>query len=260
MILEMMGLQAFLKFVMGVAVTGLGSSIVIDLAQNGHFEKIKTWEVFNRVKRVKGFDLPNGHSTVIGITQHGKTFATMQTLKHLDEAVFFFNVQHELCPSGFTKMNGTYPIDTLIRMLKKGKKVNYLPNTDVSKMGKELEVITKAIYEAGEFPFRYVIDEVHLFSMMGLKGALNECRRVATTGLKRGYKGIFLSQRPANMDNTLYTQSTNHIIFALGNNDQSYLKGHGFPIETIVEKTRNEKYRFVVYDNKTVEGAYIIAE
>jgi predicted YcjX-like family ATPase len=82
--------------------------------------------------------------------------------------------------------------------------------------------------------------------------------RLATTGLGRGYKCIFISQRPAMIDNTLLTQSTKHILFAIGLNDASYLKNNGFPSEEIMQRTGQEKYIFVEFDQKTVRGGYTI--
>jgi predicted YcjX-like family ATPase len=99
-----------------------------------------------------------------------------------------------------------------------------------------------------------VIDEVHLFRNEGKKALI----RLATTGLGRGYKCIFISQRPAMIDNTLLTQSTKHILFAIGLNDASYLKSNGFPSEEIMNRTGQEKYIFVEFDQKIVKGGFTI--
>jgi hypothetical protein len=44
----------------------------------------------------------------------------------------------------------------------------------------------------------------------------------------------------------------------VGKLDESYLKTNGFPIDEIVEKTGNEKYNFVEFDQKEVKGAFKI--
>lgn len=210
------------------------------------------------LKLVKGFPLPNGHVVVIGRTQNGKTFATMHTLTQTKDGVFFFNAQLVSTPNGFIKVNGDYSTEQIISLLKKGKKLNYLPSTDIKKMGKELVTITNSFYDYGEINMRYVIDEVHLFQMLGEKDALNACKRVATTGIRFGYKGVFLSQRPAMVDNTLYTQAIQNVIFNLGKNDVGYMKNLGFPVEEIMNKIDNTPYVFVTYDDKEINGPFKI--
>jgi hypothetical protein len=210
------------------------------------------------VKRVKKFEIGNEHSTILGLTQHGKTYGTIKTLDCMNEPILFFNTNHTPLKGFKSKWydaHGGHDINQIIYALKQGYKINFLPSDDLEGMEKQLAAITNGIYSMGRgFSFRFVIDEVHLFRYEGKKALI----RLATTGLGRGYKCIFISQRPAMIDNTLLTQSTKHILFAIGLNDASYLKTNGFPSEEIMQKTGQEKYIFVEFDQKNVKGGFTI--
>jgi hypothetical protein len=246
-------LLIFLKFAMGTAATGLGVTIAFDI-----YDK---WGGLKRVtvKTLKAIPFSDEHTTVLGLTRHGKTFAVMHSIKDLKEGVFFFNVQNEKTPPNFSKANGNNSWEQIKELLREGKKINYIPSDDLELASKELGYIVNNLYESGHMNVRMVIDECHLFSKVTKdKSALKACIRLATTGLRRGYKAIYLTQRPAMIDNTLYTQSTKHILFALGKADYAYLKQQGFPVEEIYNLTKNEKYKFCIFDQKEVHGAYMI--
>lgn len=210
------------------------------------------------VKRVKKFDIGNEHATILGLTQHGKTYGTIKTLDCMKDAILFFNTNHTPLKGSKSKWydaHGGHDINQIIYALKQGYKINFLPSDDLEGMEKQLAAITNGIYSMGRnFSFRFVIDEVHLFKSEGKKALI----RLATTGLGRGYKCIFISQRPAMIDNTLLTQSTKHVLFAIGLNDASYLKSNGFPSEEIMQRTGQEKYIFVEFDQKIVKGGFTI--
>lgn len=250
-------MQAFLKFAFGVGVVGFSSSMLIDAKQSGaldrHMKFIKKIGGRN-VKKVKAIPIgEKEHVTVLGLTQHGKTYATMETLKSLKEGVLFFNVQQEITPNNFIKASNTNTWSQIKGLLKEGKKVNYIPDTDLESASKELGALINELYNSGQLKCRIAIDECHLFSSLTKdKSGIKACIRLATTGLRFGYQTIFLSQRPAKVDNTLYSQSTKHVLFALGKVDESYLKNHGFPVEEIVSKTENDYYNFVVFNQKEV--------
>lgn len=211
---------------------------------------------------VKKFNLENNeHATVIGLTQHGKTYGTIKTMELMQEPILFFNTNHTPgLSSSWVEATGGNTIDQIIYGLQQGYKINYLPNDDILKSGKQLKAIVDGVYNLGRgsLKFRFVIDEVHLFWIAKSSEGKEANIRLATTSLGRGISCVWLSQRPAMVDNTLYTQSTKHIIFALGKLDESYLKTNGFPVEEIKEKTKNEKYYFVEFDQKEIRGAFKI--
>jgi hypothetical protein len=250
------GAAALLKLTLWCTCGGLG----VTMANDPHIHLLfKKWR---RLKMVKKFNLEeNEHATVIGLTQHGKTYGTIKTLEALPGPILFFNTNHTpgINPT-WVEANGGNTVEQIIYALQNGYKVNYLPSDDIIKAGKQLKAIVDSVYNLGRgaLKFRFVIDEVHLFWIAKSQEGKEANLKLATTSLGRGISCVWLSQRPAMVDNTLYTQSTKHIIFALGKLDESYLKGNGFPVEEIKEKTKNEKYYFVEFDQKEIKGPFKI--
>jgi hypothetical protein len=241
------GMVAFLKFVMWCSGGTLATGVL--------YETKDTWKglfKLNKPKEVSSFFEHEEHSTVLGITRHGKTYATIKSLAHIkNEAVFFFNTGHEKVPGGFTDVDPRYhEWEQVEYLLSKNKKINWIPSTRIDEMQKQVIYIIDKLYNGEKRNMRLVIDEVHLFQ----KESLKAIQRIATTGLRWGMRGVFISQRPAKVDNTLYSQSTNHVIFALGSADYQYLHGQGFPIDKLQEFVNGEKYVFVTYDQKDVSG------
>lgn len=256
MIMYMAGAIYLLKVALGCTVAGLTVTVLSD--KDIHKLMNKVGKKFMGVKFVNAFYIENEHATVIGLTQHGKTYGTIKTLETMKESILFFNTQETEVGNGWVHASGSNTPGQIMKVLEQGRKINFIPSTDLEKMSKELKVLTDMFYEKGKMNVRFVIDEVHLFKACKSKEGHNSLIRLATTGLGRGFKCIFLSQRPAMVDNTLYTQSTKHIIFALGLNDYRYLESLGFPGEVIKEKTNNEKYIFCEFDQKNVTGAFKI--
>lgn len=248
------GAVSLLKLTLGCTVGGL----LVTMASDKDIHSLVGGMKLRMVKKVRKFDIGNEHGTVLGLTQHGKTYGMIKTLDSMKEPILFFNTNHTPLKGVKDKWydaTGGHDTNQIIYALKEGYKVNFLPSDDVDGMEKQLKAITDEIYKQGRsFSFRFVIDEVHLFRNEGKKALI----RLASTGLGRGYKCIFISQRPAMIDNTLLTQSTKHIIFAIGLNDASYLKTNGFPSEEIMKRTAQEKYIFVEFDQKTVKGGFMI--
>lgn len=245
-----------LKIALGCAVAGISVTVATDKDIQKLFRRMF------HVKHVKKFNIEtNEHATVIGLTQHGKTYGTIKTLEQMNTPILFFNTNHTpVNGKGWVDVDGANSIDQILYALEKGYKLNVLPSEDIIKAGKQLKGIVDAVYNLGRgvLKFTFVIDEVHLFWMVKSAEGKTANLRLATTALGRGINCIWLSQRPAMVDNTLYTQSTKHIIFALGLNDMSYLKANGFPIDEIVKRTKNEKYNFVEFDQKEVKGGFRI--
>jgi hypothetical protein len=243
-------ITAFLKLALGCGVAAAAVTIVCDEDVHSLVKKA----VGVKVKKVKGFTIGNEHTTVIGLTQHGKTYGTIKTLEKIDKPILFFNTQHTPVNSKeWVEAGGGNSSDQLIYALEKGYKVNFLPSEKgLDHMSRQLAWITDQLYILGRLDFYFAIDEVHLFKLAKDKSGHNSLIRLATTGLGRGFKCIFLSQRGASVDNTLYTQSTKHIMFSLGKADYKYIKELGFPSEEIEGKLQGEKYIFVEFDQKQV--------
>lgn len=249
---------AFLKyFTLGAGIT-LSTKVTSDIYKAGGFETIGKVLNIRMAQKVKGYTMENEHVTVMGMTQYGKTYATLKTLEGLKEGVLFINPQQTKVPKSFIKATMENSAGDIWRVVKMGKKVNYETSDNLEVISMEIGRLIDGLYKIGKLDCRVVIDECHLLSLSKDKSGLNAGKRLASTGLSRGFKTVFISQRPATVDNSFYTQSTRHILFNLGLNDYEYLSQKGFPVNEIKEKTYGKKYVFVEFDQMFVKGAYTI--
>lgn len=195
----------------------------------------------------------NTHLTVIGTTQTGKTYSVTKSIEKVREGVLFFNTQHIPFSSKYVECNGSDDIQTVITALRRGEKINFIPSRETR--WKQLVAIIKSLYDASEkhlLNIYLVVDEVHLAE----KDALKQCIEVATTGIRWGMRAVFISQRPALINNTIMSQSMKFVMFRT-NMEQKYLKDYGFPYDEINQKlVDGGEHSFVVYDFRTVEGAF----
>lgn len=193
----------------------------------------------------------DGHTTTLGITRSGKTWATKKSLKARKEGVIFFNTQHEDMP-GFTEASRENTWQQVSGILNRGGKVNYKPAFDEDVRNKELCLLIDRIHNGTERNIIIAVDEVHLFDKTAQKAMI----RVATTGLRFGIKGVWISQRPANIDNTLMTQSNQFVIFKL-NMESAYLDRYRMPSDEIKRKIESGgQYAYVVYDWESLKGPF----
>lgn len=203
-----------------------------------------------------------GHWTVIGKTRSGKTYATKKSLAAVKCGVLFFNVQLEDMPRGFIKADGDNEIEQIREALRAGKKINYVPSVNKAIRENELDYIIQSFYDGSEHDFFLAVDECHLFG----RQATDSMIQIATTGLRFGLKGVFLSQRMQNIDKTLVTQSTNYVWFET-NLESQYFRAKGIPIDEIDRRLesmpkimgpdgQHHSYAYCLFDGRNVEGAF----
>lgn len=248
----LVGATYLLKLALYCGVAGLSVTLLTDKDIHSLIKAVKGR--ISVMSGLKAIPLGDEHTTVLGLTRHGKTYAMKKTLANVSEGVFFFNTQLENMPSSFVEASGANSFEQIDAYLQQGKKINYLPSTDKEKRQYELKCIIKKLYDGNKRDIRFVVDEAHLFK----KDALAQVQEIATTGLRFGIKGVFISQRGALMDNTLISQSNRYIFFAMNPHDRDYFTNYGFPMDDVQNRIRGEKYLFCVYDNKEVTGAYKI--
>jgi DNA helicase HerA-like ATPase len=193
------------------------------------------------------------HTTVIGRTQSGKTYAVNRILKNQNKGVLFFNTQLETLP-GYIVIDQNTKFIQIKDLLKKGFKLSYNPSTRLEVQAQEISFLIDQLFENGNFIKEHsifvVIDEVHLFTKEGL----SQICRIATGGIKYGLNGIFLSQRPAQISNVLMTQSAEMVIFFV-NMESQYFKNYEIPIEIILQDiSKNGQYSFCSYDFNKIES------
>lgn len=197
------------------------------------------------------------HTLVIGRTRTGKTYGVKNTLARMPEPVFFINTQYEDLLKYITATCNTSwnLIRKVLRNheLRGHNKINYEPGNVPANRDQELTALITAMFKT-TWPRRIyvVIDEVHLFKQKPLE----QIQRIATGGLRYNINGIFISQRPALVDNTIMTQAQKFVIYKNSMEDD-YLRRYGLPAEEIKNRLVNAPdYSYVEYDFIGVTGPF----
>ena len=198
----------------------------------------------------------NSHIFISGQTQSGKTFFASRALKELKRPVLFFNIQDEPLNGFMTVYVDKINTDQLLEALKYGEKVDlrFPPNYRLGKINMIIGYLLTQLSDAGfnkDKPVYVAIDECHTLAGDGLEAAI----QLATRGLSRGVRGVFITQRPALADKTLYTQSTEHYMFYLSPSESQYFKNKGFEFEKCQELwAKHGQHSYVYYDGKDLIG------
>lgn len=197
----------------------------------------------------------NNHIFVCGQTRSGKTYFTARALEQLNRPVLFFNIQDEELPPKFlTVKYDEATISQLLEALRSGVKVDLRLPLDLELTNQLISYILDSLMGAGyseENPLYVVLDECHLLKNEGRESAV----QAATRGLKRGIRCIFITQRPALCDKTLYTQSAEQYIFYVAASEKEYLRNKGLDYDKCKEEWETlGRYSYIFYDGFALEG------
>lgn len=171
----------------------------------------------------------NNHIFICGQTQSGKTYFASNALAQLRRPVLFLNIQEVDLPRNFMKVNDeTATGKQLIEALKDGMKIDFRFRHDATmdRINKVIGHLSHMVMTANfskEKPLYVVLDECHELKKEGLEGGI----QIATRGLARGCRGVFITQRPAECSKTLYTQAAEQYIFYIPIQDNEYLRRKG---------------------------------
>ncbi|MBK37964.1 MAG: hypothetical protein CMB45_03130 [Euryarchaeota archaeon] len=158
------------------------------------------------------------HTAVIGQTRSGKTYATRFILKKLQlEGIHtvFFDPKHDDDYADLGVICYT-PMQLYAKLLSKTPRIIYRPNPEKSKREAELTRVINLTFEVsktkGYKRIRrvFAIDEVQL---MVKKGGNDGIERLWTVGAGQGILGLAITQRIQLLNETIWSQSENKIIF-----------------------------------------------
>jgi hypothetical protein len=244
-------MQAFLKWTLAGAMGVAAFNAVPHSAKT----KLWSWLTMGGVKVIDSLELRNEHKCVFGRTRSGKTYGILHSLSKAKQGVLYINTNHEKksIPGNFVFAESNIQIGQIEKALAEGKKINFVPNADIDKAAKEVSAIVKYFFDGKERDFFLAVDECHLYKSDALKSLL----MVATGGLSRGIKGIWISQRGANVHNDLVTQSSSYVFYATNLEEQYWEKSYGIPLTEINRKIKAAgDYTCCEYDLETIHGAY----
>jgi len=202
----------------------------------------------------------DNHISVLGMTRSGKTVWTQKQLQSRKEAVLFFNPQQEKLSRLYTRANKKSDLEAVFSILQDGGKINYIPDLDDEMAAKELHILITQAFQLGQdgsftsCPLYIVVDEAHFYARQGKRNS--DMIKLATRGLRFGIRGVFITQRPALMDKTLYSQSRFHVIFKSGSEGDWYKK-YGIDHDQLVKRLDiGGKYSYMIWDSMQLKGAF----
>lgn len=199
----------------------------------------------------------NNHIFISGITRSGKTYFAAHALEQLPYGVLFFNIQDTELPTKFTKMNvKDVDLSSLKNALKKGHKIDLRFPADLNQatIFNIIGFVSREMLKAGfteKDPIYIAYDECQLFR----GDCLREIEMVATRGLYKGCRCMFITQRPAMASKTLYTQSFEQYIFRLSTGEKEYFKSKGIDFEKCQELWQlNGDHSYIYFNGIELKG------
>lgn len=194
------------------------------------------------------------HCCIFGATSSGKTYLAGHLFQSLPNYNIFFNVQYE--PAISRDFNGfeCCGLDEFCEMMEAGaRRIVYNPESeDPAGQAEECKEIIDILFSMGKIinqaGRRFVwchlyIDEVHILSSK--KSPYPPIDRIATQGKRFGVAGIFISQRPALVSQTLITQSDRQMIFRCNSYEIPYFERYGYPISDF-QSWLNKPYHYIL--------------
>lgn len=200
--------------------------------------------------------LNNNHVFVCGLTRSGKTYFTKNATAQIKYPVLFFNVQNEDLPDIFLTADENSDFQVIKKTLKAGGHIDFrfTNNINLNQINLVIAFFIRRLMAAGynqNEPVYVVIDESQLLADEGLSAAID----AATRGLSRGVRLICITQRPALVDKTIYTQAVEQYIFRLHDGEGAYMKNKGLDFNLCRELwAKNGQYSYIFSDGFTLEG------
>lgn len=198
----------------------------------------------------------NNHVFICGITRSGKTYFAKEAARRLKAPVLFLNVQDENLGAPFQDFGPFDDPAQLRRQLGKGGKIDFR-FWDLS--GKQIQIVIahliNTIMQQRDYserkPVYIVIDEAQILSGPGLEAAIS----ASTRGLSRGVRLISITQRPALVDKTIYTQAAEQYLFRLAPSEGQYLKNKGIDYDYCLSTWEElGQYSYIFTDGFILEG------
>ena len=170
----------------------------------------------------------NRHTTVLGMTRSGKTFFTGHVLERLqDEGVhtIFVDPKHD---RDYEKLGEVCydAIEVYSKLMKKCPRIVFRTPAAAEERIAELDKLVELVFQLQRSDgFRRIrrviaIDELQLYVK---KGGSRAVETIWTVGAGIGITGMALTQRMQLLNDTVYTQSENKVIFKIDDRPD-YLK------------------------------------
>lgn len=183
----------------------------------------------------------DGHAGIVGITRSGKTYLA----KHLYNEVggLYIDIEDKGEINSDITLNKYAKPEYFDMVLRKHKRVRYVPDPKLEKARKEIAWICRRLLTLNESIYFWV-DEIQNYG----NARTNECDIIATRGLKHGVHLMWMTQRPAKVSKTIASQSYTIVFFDFSGFEKKSFKEYDLPYDEIKSKIDNQpKYYFVIF-------------
>lgn len=170
------------------------------------------------------------HTAVLGMTRTGKTYFVGKALKRLRDNenvhTIFVDPKQQVTMGLSKKEICTTPTQVLECMMRKQKNIVFYPRVESKYIGNDLNRVVDHVFAVNKKEgFRRIrrvvaIDEVQSFVRKGISDGLDKLYLI---GAGVGITGVCMTQRLQNMNETVWSQSENKVIFRI-DEILSYLK------------------------------------
>lgn len=205
------------------------------------------------------FQFNSPHMFICGMTGTGKTRMFIEQFDKSSLPGIFVNYNQS--ENHFSSMNQDYDVSDIVNALRHGEKIDYIPVRNKKRAKIEIGYIIQKLFDGGfsvSDQFVFAVDECHLLAVEGEKNTGIE--EIATSGRAYGFRGVFITQRPALVSKVLVTQADIHCIFSLSNYERGYFQSKGLDFEGIqgMVRSKNQEvsHRYCVVVNGIVQGVY----
>lgn len=207
------------------------------------------------------------HTTIAGVTGSGKSTFAHALHKATPGVSIYVNPDAERGVAGVTiDMSKGDALD--LSIIQDASRINLIPpdGTGTEADMDAIERLQAGLFALGEnIPhdeprFFVFIDEAHEFAPLHTEGD-NPVVRLMKRGRRHNCRVFIVSQSPADLSKKAVKQSNYHVVFAVNDYSESYLKRIGLPAEAIKTTVgAPENHRFVVYDGYNVVGPLKLKE
>jgi DNA helicase HerA-like ATPase len=151
-------------------------------------------------------------------------------------------------------LTGKESLVDIYRALRRGVHVAYVPDKEPDKALRLLATLCADFVTGAWGNLWLVVDEVQTYAP---KHVASPLEWVAMRGRTHGVRGIWISQRPAQVSHTLLTQASTHVLFYLSAFEDGYLRDIGLDGEDLRRRLGTAKdHQYMIWDGSTLAGPY----
>jgi len=195
----------------------------------------------------------HGNTTTVGTTESGKTYTILSLAVKDRKGALFFNTKNDRRNKQlirqYTKVDASYSPADIIKAMREGEKLNYLPSDSPKSTRKEVTILIDEIFKQLRHQTLHdqilILDELPALARSD-KDAIEQIERTAMQGAGMGLRTVYIAQRFANMPNVCFTQSETKIVFRM-DGEKNYFARYGWDYESIQSQLKSAgKHHFVI--------------